>query len=58
MVDEPYKIVGEGVGFSVEEEVKDVVLVLKNNILFFLLWSEGEYLFDFCEHDVMSNCEI
>jgi hypothetical protein len=48
----------EGVGFSVEEEVKDVTLVLKNNILFFLLRSEGEYLFDLCEHDVMGNCEI
>ncbi len=49
---------GERVGFSVEEEVKDVTLVLKNNIKFFLLRSECEYLFDFCEHDVMSSCEI
>ena len=43
----------ERVGFSVEEEVKDSILVFEDDVFFFLLGSEGEDLFDFWKHDVI-----
>lgn len=44
---------GEGVGFSVEEEIKDSIFVFEDGVFFFLLGSEGEDLLDFWKHDVI-----
>lgn len=43
---------GEGVGFAVEEEVEDAVVVFEDDFLFFFFGGECEDFLYFCEHDV------
>jgi hypothetical protein len=46
-MDESNKVVGKRVGFPIEEEIKNIILLFENSILFSFFWSEDEEFFYF-----------